>query len=138
MKRISILALLLGGLVSFGSCEKDQDPQVVTGTGLPGTWQLISRQCYCSPTPLPKETVTFTDSTYRFAGSNRTLFVSGFYTRAAVKTCGLPTPEPGLHLANAVANIAPSQVQAILQGDKLVLDYGSPCDAPRDTYVRVR
>ncbi len=138
MKRLPILALLLSGLISLGSCKKDQDPQTATGTDLPGTWRLIGRQCYCSPAPLPHETVAFTDSTYRFVGSSQPGFTSGFYTRVPVTICGLPTPTPGLRLTDALANGGQRQAQYLIHGDTLVLDYGSPCDAPRDTYVRQR
>jgi hypothetical protein len=36
------------------------------------------------------------------------------------------------------ANSVPTDVVATVTGDKLVLDYGSACDAPLNTYQRVR
>ena len=134
MKKTPVL--FVGLLLGLTGCKSTDTP--APDSGLEGTWRLTNRQCYCTPAPVPNETVTFTDSSYRFVGSNRTLFVSGFYTKAAVAICGVPKTAPGLRLTDALATLAPSDVQAFLNGDTLVLDYGSPCDAPRDTYVRVQ
>ncbi|GAB2863893.1 hypothetical protein [Hymenobacter ruber] len=134
----SILLLLVSA--SCSSCKKDTDPQA--DTGLIGTWRLVSRQCYCAPTPLPNETLTLTATTFAFnrvgpqpgAGP----YTNGSYQPAAVALCGLPNTSAGIRLTDAVANIGPRDVQYTLQADTLNLDYGSPCDAPRDTYVRVQ
>jgi hypothetical protein len=138
--RFATSLLFLSGLASLSSCKKYTDPQA--DSGLIGTWRLVNRQCNCAPTPLPNETLTFTATTFAF---NRfaphlgyDLFMSGTYQPAAVKLCGLPTSNPGLRLTDAVANIGPRDLQFTLQADTLVLDYGSPCDSPRDTYVRAQ
>ncbi|GAB3869510.1 hypothetical protein GCM10028824_16610 [Hymenobacter segetis] len=134
----SLLLLLVSA--SFSSCKKDSEPRA--DSGLIGTWRLVNRQCYCAPTPLPNETLTFTATTFtfsRFAPQPAPYpFTNGTYQPAAVTLCGLPNPGAGLRLTDAVANIGPRDVQFTIQADTLVLDYGSPCDAPRDTYVRAQ
>ncbi|GAB3856734.1 hypothetical protein GCM10028822_29460 [Hymenobacter terrigena] len=140
MKRLAFFLLVISP--SFSSCKKDSDPQA--DAGLIGTWRLVGRQCYCVATPLPNETLTFTATTFSF---NRFgpqpvpapgLFTNGTYQPAAVTLCGLPNASAGLRFTDAVANIGPRDAQFKLQADTLVLDYGSPCDAPRDTYVRAQ
>ncbi|MDB5267831.1 MAG: hypothetical protein JWP58_871 [Hymenobacter sp.] len=136
--RFATPTLLLLVSASLSSCKKDAAPQA--NSSLIGTWRLVSRQCYCAPTPLPNETLTFTATTFmfnRFAPQpGYELFMSGTYQPVAVTLCSLPTASAGLRLSDAVANIGPRDVQFTIQADTLKLDYGSPCDAPRDTYVR--
>lgn len=135
MKRLAFLLLVSA---SFSSCKKDADPQA--DASLIGTWRLVNRQCYCALLPLPNETVTFTATTFAFTRPtpNPYLFTNGTYQPAAVTLCGLPNPGAGLRLTDALANIGPRDVQFTIKADTLVLDYGSPCDAPLDTYVRVQ
>ena len=138
--RFATSMLLLLVSVGFSSCKKDADPR--SDSGLIGTWRLVNHQCYCAPTPLASETVTFTATTFTFSRfapqPGYGLFMSGTYEPANVTLCGLPNPGAGLRLTDAVANIGPRDVQFTIKVDTLILDYGSPCDAPRDTYVRAQ
>lgn len=139
MKRplIPVLVMLV-----LASCQKKTT--VAPCDGLEGTWRLVKHQCYCSPAPLPIETLTLTATTFAFSrvgpqpAPQPALFMSGTYHQDTVKVCGLATARLGLRLTDAVANIGPRDVLYTLQGDTLVLDYGGPCDAPVDTYVRVQ
>ena len=137
MKRFAYLLLVTA---SLSSCKKDTDP--AADSGLIGTWRLVNRQCYCALISLPIENLTFNASTYAFSRStpnpSSLLFTNGTYQAAAVSLCGLPTPGAGLRLTDANANIGPRDVRFTIQADTLVLDYGSPCDAPLDTYVRTQ
>lgn len=136
--RFSTLLFVLLASASFSNCKKESELR--PDSALVGTWRLVNRQCYCAPAPLPNETLTFTTNTFAFTRPtpNPYLFTNGTYQPAAVALCGLATSAVGLRLTDAVANIGPRDVQYKLQADTLVLDYGSPCDAPRDTYVRTQ
>lgn len=135
------LPALLGATLALAACHKECDIAPATGTGLAGRWQLSSRQCYCAPAPTPNETVTFTDTSYSFFKDGRPT-TNGTYATASGAICGVTGPTPVLRLSPAIAptiGIPPQTQNAIatLTGNTLVLDYGSPCDAPRDTYQRL-
>ncbi|MGY3089575.1 hypothetical protein ACVWYF_002623 [Hymenobacter sp. UYAg731] len=138
MKRFALLLLMTSA--GFSSCKKDTDPQA--DANLIGTWRLVNRQCYCAFLSLPNETLTFTATTFAFSRvapqPGYGLFTGGTYQPATVALCGRPTAGAGLRFADAVANVGTCDAQFTIQGDTLVLDYGSPCDAPLDTYVRAQ
>ena len=105
-----------------------------TGTGLEGSWKLIDRQCYCAPAPTPNETAVFTSTSYSFFTSGQ-LATRGTYASQPIKTCNAPTT--GLRFTEAVLANGTHDAIFTLRNDTLVLDYGSPCDAPRNTYRRL-
>ena len=119
-------------VISLASCQKNSS--VTPTTTLEGTWQLTNRQCYCVATPLPSEAVVFTAGSFTILKNNR-LSSSGSYLRTVAPFCG-GTPIPALELRPTTGN--PRSAQLTVSGDTLTLDYGGPCDAPRDTYVRQR
>lgn len=104
---------------------------------LVGTWKLTRLECFCVP-GLPNKMVTFTDTTFSFY-QNDSLTYSGTYTPATAITCGLPATEPGLRFT-----YRPNKWGALTDAvfsvnrDTLVLDFGLPCDAPRETYERIQ
>ena len=138
MSRKCLLPVVLSGLLlPFASCQKESAPKPANA-GLTGTWQLTSHQCYCAAAPLPNQTVTFTATDVTFFENGRPTR-HGQYTRvSAVPTCIAGSPSaPTLRLNFASANMGPQEAQYRLSGDILTLDYGSPCDAPLDTYQRI-
>lgn len=144
-----IICTLLWGCFAIGGltgCEKaptvqpsstgptSEDP---TGEGLVGTWRLTGRRCFCPRTPVPNESVTFTATEALFYQNNQLLYRASYdYTTGGL--CGVPGSNSLLRISYTV----PSQpatnrlASATLNGNMLVLDYGSPCDAPVDTYTR--
>jgi hypothetical protein len=130
------LSLLLAiAAATLAGCSKD-DCSKPSGEGLIGTWKLVDRQCYCLPAPTPNETATFTATSFAFF-SNGQLRYSGTYAPATVTVCGMSSSAPGLRLNSSQPIIGSPEVQYTITGNQLVLDYGGPCDAPRDTYERV-
>lgn len=138
MKNTSIL-LFVGLLLQvFVGCKSRETP--APASGLVGAWRLTSRQCYCAPTPVPNETITFTATQFVFYNSSRAMS-SGDYslTTAPVPCISNGSVAPALHFTYAVPNnLAPAAIQYRLDGNKLTLDYGGPCDAPVDTYERLQ
>ena len=137
MSRKFLLPVVLSGLLlPFASCQKENAPKPANAD-LTGTWQLTNHQCYCTATPLPNETVTFTATDFTF-------FENGLPTRHGQYTLvsGVPFCHAGsapvsiLHLDFSPTNQGPQETQYTLAGNTLTLDYGSPCDAPLDTYQR--
>ncbi|WP_345238470.1 hypothetical protein [Hymenobacter saemangeumensis] len=58
---------------------------------------------------------------------------------ASSSACGGRSAGPGLQLTYISGSNRSTQDAAYkLSGNRLVLDYGGPCDAPVDTYERVR
>ena len=142
MKRFARFIPLFLFTSAFGlaSCKKDSAAEL-PATGLAGRWQLVSHQCYCAPAPLPNETVTFTDTDYSFFKDDRPT-TNGTYATAPGAICGVTGPTPVLRFSPAIVlpiGIPPQtrNATATLTGNTLVLDYGSPCDASRDTYQRL-
>ncbi|MBF9143353.1 hypothetical protein [Hymenobacter properus] len=131
--RLSLLLSLVAGL-GLASCAPVDEEATPHHEGLAGNWRLVHRQCYCVPGPPPNETATFTDTNYTFFKNNQSVS-SGTYSAASVKACGIPTPAPGLRLVDAT--LGPREAIITLRGDSLVLNYGGPCDAPVDTYLRL-
>jgi hypothetical protein len=136
MRPLLVFALYL----SFGlsGCDRSKPECAAPATpGLEGTWKLVERQCYCPrSTPTPNETLTLTATAYSIY-TNGQLSENGTYISQAVTLCGSPGPALGLRFTHTTLNIGPRDAMPTLKGDTLVLDYGSPCDAPRDTYQRV-
>jgi hypothetical protein len=130
-----LLVLSFAAVLSSAGCECDAAEEAApAGTGLEGSWKLVDRQCYCIAAPLPTETAVFTATSYTFY-NNGQVISRGTYVRLPVKPCGSSTAVPGLSLTDA--NLDPREATATLHGNTLVLDYGSPCDAPRNTYERL-
>ncbi|SFQ48159.1 hypothetical protein [Hymenobacter arizonensis] len=125
-----LLTLLVSGSVLSG-CEKESDSL----TGLAGTWKLTNRECFCAPTPVPNETVTFTNSEFSFYKAGQ-LSANGAYIFTEGSTCGGSTLIPVARLTYATPNHSPTDVVVTVAGNTLVLDYGIACDAPRETYKR--
>ena len=126
------LLLLLGVAISFAGCKKDPEPVI---DGLTGTWQLASRQCYCTPGPVPSETLFITASGFALLEKGQ-FTASGTYTFTTATICGSQTPAPALGLTATTGAWHRGTPVFQLTGNELVLDYGSPCDALRDTYRR--
>ena len=122
------------------ACEEGcVEPMAPESTGLAGTWQLSDRQCFCLQTTLPNERIVFTDSTFAIYQQD-TLARSGRYTLVNnAITCGSTSAEPAVHFVfNPSVGFNSLDAQYTLNGNTLILDYGSPCDAPRNTYKRVK
>ena len=138
MKKTPVLSISLL-VLAFVGCKSTETP--TPGSGLEGTWRLISRQCYCTPTPVPDETVTLTATQFAFYSGNRALRL-GNYTlaTAAVPCLNNGTTGPALQLTYSTASTSPgpATIQYHLDGNTLTLDYGGPCDAPVDTYERLQ
>ena len=142
MKTSFYATVLLLGTVATGlaGCKKEQSAE--PNTGLQGTWKLTDRQCFCVRVPLPNETLMFTDT--RFAiHINGNLGTNGSYTinHTRAGLCGdtASAPFPVLQFIYPINGMVlpPRPTGFTLNGNTLVLDYGSPCDAPRDTYQRL-
>ena len=132
----SLLMLALVG------CKSTETP--APGSGLEGTWRLISRQCYCTPTPVPDETVTFTATRFTFYKGNRTMRIGKYRFTKASPLClsngiAIPVVRFGteFQFPDPTAPYS-TDVQYTLSGNTLTLDYGSPCDFPLDTYERLQ
>lgn len=68
--------------------------------------------------------------------------VGTFRYSVATAICGATGPTPVLRFSPATVlpiGTPPQTHHAVatLSGNTLLLDYGSPCDAPRDTYQRL-
>ena len=136
--RHSLISVLAFALLSLVSCKKEASPPT---PALEGTWRLTSRQCYCTPAPVPDETVTFTATRFTFYRGNRGMRLGGYTLGNAVVPClNNGTTGPALHLTYSPASTSPgpATIQYRLDGNTLTLDYGGPCDAPVDTYERLR
>lgn len=125
--------LLFGLVLLLAGCDKKADEK--PSTALSGTWKLLSQQCFCAATPLPNETITFTDAEFSIA-KNSIVITQGSYAATAGSVCG-GTSVPALRFTYANSNWTPRNVVSTLSGNTLVLDYGGCLDAPVDTYVRL-
>ncbi|MDO7852996.1 hypothetical protein [Hymenobacter convexus] len=132
--RLPLLFSLIAAL-ALVSCAPDEEEATPTQVGLAGNWRLVHRLCYCTPGPPPNETATFTDTRFSFFKNNQPIS-SGTYSAASVTACGIPMPAPGIRLVDA-ANLGTRDAIITQHGDSLVLNYGGPCDAPVDTYLRL-
>ena len=131
---VRTLALTLLPLVS---CDKEA---TTPASALEGTWRLTNRQCFCTPAPVPDETIRFTTTQFTFFRGNRGMRVGTYAVgTAAVPCANNGTTGPALLLTDSNATTIPGSptVQYRLDGNTLVLDYGGPCDAPVDTYERL-
>lgn len=136
-KKFLLPVVLSGLLLPFASCQKESAPKPASAD-LAGTWQLTSHQCYCEAAPLPNQAVTFTATDVTFFENGRPTRHGHYALVSAVPACiAGSTTAPTLHLDFTPANTGPQEAQYSLSGDILTLDYGSPCDAPRDTYQRI-
>lgn len=127
---------LLGLPLVFGGCKEDPDAL----PGIIGTWQLTHRQCFCAPAPVPNETVEFTGDEFAFYTDGQ-LTSRGTYTFTTGSVCGGNTPVPVVRFTQTAGSTIGGPLQATYElngpGQTLVLDYGSPCDAPRNTYGKL-
>jgi hypothetical protein len=135
MKSFSLfrLLLLLVFTAAATACKKDSD----SATSLDGQWRLTERQCYCPRTAVPDETVTFQGSSFAFYQNNRLVRRGTFSHVNTADLCGITSQVPALRFVLDEATPTTQTVGVHLDGNTLVLDYGSPCDAPRDTYQRM-
>jgi hypothetical protein len=133
-----LLILSLTAALALTSCDKEDAKKkgAKPATGIVGTWKLVSRACYCAPTPTPDETVVFTGTDFSFYKQGQ-LGGRGTYTKVPVSICGSSTLAPGLHFTYLTSNSLFSNALLTIKGDTLTLDYGLPCDAPRESYVRL-
>jgi hypothetical protein len=148
MKRFLQLSalLFLVGTAGFAGCKKaiDHNEEVrspsstagVIPNSLIGTWKLTKQDRFGPPKPTPNETVVFTDSNFAFYTDGQ-LKSSGTYAPGTATPCG-STPIPGLTFTPTGTNPEPRSTAYTLEGNQLVLDQGIACDAPRDTYERLR
>jgi hypothetical protein len=133
---LASLAVLATGC-SKCKCDDPNPDEYTSGNGLPGNWKLVDLQCYCAPAPLPNQRLAITATGFT-EYQNGAQTSSATYTIGSATLCGIPGATPALHLVPRVSTGYNSKVGYTLNGDTLVLDYGSPCDAPRKTYRRVR
>jgi hypothetical protein len=133
---LAALTVLLAGC-SKCKCDEPNPNEYISGSGLPGNWKLVKLQCYCTPGPTPDErlTITATDFAEYRDGAQ---ILDATYTIGSTSLCGLPSASPALNLVPRITLDASRHPGYTLNSDTLVLDYGSPCDAPRKTYRRVR
>lgn len=117
-------------------CKKA--PDSAPGSGVVGTWKLISHQCYCAAAPLPNETVVFTDTTFSFyQDGQRTKY--GVYAAGKGQICSSNEIPVTKFMYHPPARTAVDNVIVSLTQNALTLDYGSPCDrGALDTYERLR
>lgn len=136
MKRFTqpTLALMLTSAIGLAGCSKGNDAKP-DAHELTGSWKLIDRQCYCPAGPTPNETATFTATGFAFFKNGQPTS-SGTYAYTMDKICGGSTLVPTLALA--YPNAVTLHATYTISGSQLILDFGSPCDAPRDTYERVQ
>lgn len=136
---IPILASLavLATNCSKCKCEDPNPDGYISGSGLLGNWKLVELQCYCAPGPTPNERLVISTTDFTEYQNNAQI-LDATYTLAGTTLCGLPAAVPALNLVPKVTLTANRYAGYTLRGDTLVLDYGSPCDAPRKTYRRVR
>lgn len=136
MQRLFVLFSLLLALV-FTGCKKTTASPEGPSSGLVGTWRLTERQCFCPGGPVPNETVKFTTTTFEFYQGN-SLVSSGTYREIATASlCGRSSSVPGLDLVFSNPSQTPRNPAMRLDGNKLILDYGGPCDALVNTYQRL-
>jgi hypothetical protein len=138
--------LFLVGTAGLTSCKNPADykdevrspngPENVAPNTLVGTWKLTKQDRFGPPKPTPNETVVFTDSNFAFYTDGQ-LKSSGTYALGTATPCG-STPIPGLTFTPTGTNPEPRSIAYTLEGNQLVLDQGIACDAPRDTYERLR
>jgi hypothetical protein len=126
----SLLVLVVA--IAISACKKEAG----LNTGLIGSWRLTSRQCECLPAPTPNETVSFTATGFSFY-KNGQFYGNGTYADTTATLCGSSTPVPALRLTYSTLKLYPPTAGVTVTGNTLVLDYGGPCDAPVDTYVRL-
>ena len=139
MKSVFSYTALLGlaTALSLTGCKNSAAP-APTEKGLVGPWQLTSRQCYCPQAPVPNEMVVFTPTTISFY-KNSQLTASGTYLLMPIAPLcvGGASVVPGLQFTVTSGNAFGHSATYTVSSDKLVLDYGGPCDAPVDTYTRL-
>jgi len=130
-----VLAVALLGLAS---CQKDAS--TTPSAALEGTWQLTGRQCYCPAGPVPDEKLVFSGQQVVYYKNGQVVRTGEYAITTAASAClgGSGTPAPALRITYPPSNIGPTVPQYILAGNTLTLDYGGPCDAPVDTYVRLQ
>ena len=85
---------------------------------------------------MPNETLALTSTTFAFY-DNGQLKASGTYAAATGTLCGGGTAVPVLEFSTSTPATR-TKASADLSSNTLVLDYGSPCDAARNTYTRVK
>ena len=131
MKNSLLTAFLATALlILLPSCRKES---AAPSDSLEGTWELTNRQCLCGILPVPAEAVAFTAGGFTFLKNNQPTS-SGSYSRTMdAPFCG-GSLGPALRLQPSAGN--PYTARFIINGNTLTLDYGSPCDAPVDTYER--
>ncbi|UYZ65123.1 hypothetical protein [Hymenobacter weizhouensis] len=133
--RLLQLTSLLALATTLLACQQDEE---TPSTGLVGRWQLTNRQCFCAPGPVPDETVIFTEKEYFFY-ENGQLARQGTYTMGAGKICGLSVQEGLLNLTPASTNPpALTSATPTANATTLTLDFGRACDAPFNTYRRLK
>lgn len=136
---LSPFALLLLAGLSLSGCKKENAATETAdvSAGLVGRWQLTDRQCFCLRTPVPNEAVVFTAATFSFYKDGQRT-AGGTYAQAPVAPmCGGNGTVPGLRLTITEGSFFYKTATFTVSGNKLVLDYGRPCDAPFDTYQRL-
>jgi hypothetical protein len=133
---LAILAVLTAGC-SKCKCDDPNPNEYISSNGLPGNWKLVDLQCYCAPAPLPDEQLAITLTDFAEYQNGARIF-DATYTIGSATQCGLPSAAPALNLVPKATLNMNRNAGYTLHGDTLVLDYGSPCDAPRKTYRRVR
>jgi hypothetical protein len=127
------LLLLLACTTAATACKKDLD----SATGLEGQWKLTERLCFCPGSETPNETITLKDSTVVVYKNNVPVSRGTFRRVNTAILCGIASQLPALRFDYGGATPTTRTAGVQLDGNTLVLDYGSPCDDARDTYKRV-
>jgi hypothetical protein len=88
--------------------------------------------------PVLNERATFTATTFTFYKDDQPT-ANGTYALAPVSLfCSQgSSPAPGLQFTATNGSSSVPEAMYTLSGNQLVLDYGSACDAARDTYERL-
>jgi hypothetical protein len=137
MHRYCFPVFLTLAVSALAGCQRPDCELVSPESGLEGTWQLTSRQCFCPPGPVPKETLTLTATDFAFHRDGQ-LTASGTYARTTGATiCGLAAAGPALSFTYTTGSRTPANALVTLSGQQLKLDFGGPCDAPVETYTRL-
>jgi hypothetical protein len=135
-----VSALALSTLLLLGACSKsDEETSEAPGPSseLSGSWKLVSHQCYCVASPLPNEVISFTPTAFTLWHNSVPVAGGSYSTGTTATICGNLVSMPVLSFTVSSGAWQRGTPAFHLNGTTLVLNYGGPCDAPVDTYVRM-
>lgn len=135
MNKLLCFVFALVVLLSLPGCRKDD---ATSDTSLVGTWQLKQRSCYCAPTALPDETLTFTSAGFSVYTSG-VLTDYGTYTIIPAAKCSGKAALALRLTSNGSVVWSPRDAFYSISGNTLTLDYNIGClaDGVVETYERL-